>query len=127
MDYEEEWVSDHLPKNLGSHLKVDWDALIEEQEKLSEKCEEKHALDLFYSNPHKREIQRLYALKKLDSLGVTWDHGRDGLVVITNNKGKRYTYALRSGKWKPPGRGKKWYYSKGLEHFVENYLNREFD
>jgi len=102
-----------------------WDSLIKEQEEKSKKCEEDNWDKLQYSNPYERQIGRLLALKELDSLDVDWEYGAPGLVVITNDKGKRHTYSLLKGRWTVDN--KTWYYSKSIKHFVENYLNREFD
>ena len=66
------------------------------------------------------EWNRLASLKSERELiltGVDWEHFTDGTVLIAN----QFVFALRSYRWRVQGK-KKWYWSKGVTHFVETYV-----
>lgn len=95
------------------------DQKIKKQEERVKAAEERtYHKDNFGRGPW-NELARLRTEKELILTGVEWDYYGDGTVIIQN----KYIYALKSGKWRTVG-NKKWYRSKSLKHFVENYVGK---
>ena len=63
------------------------------------------------------ELSRLLTERSLILTGVKWCHYGSGTVLIEN----KFVYALKSEKWRVKGK-QKWYWSKGIKHFVKNYV-----
>ena len=66
------------------------------------------------------ELSRLKTERQLILTEVNWKHYSSGTVLIEN----KFVYALKSDKWRVKGK-KKWYWSKGIEHFVNNYVREK--
>ena len=66
------------------------------------------------------ELSRLKTERELILTGVKWEHFGSGTVLIEN----KFVYALNSEKWRVRGK-QKWYWSKGVKHFVENYVREK--
>ena len=66
------------------------------------------------------KLSRLIAERELILTGVSWEHYGSGTVLIDN----KFIYALKSGKWSVLGR-RTWYWSKNLDHFIENYVRKD--
>ena len=63
------------------------------------------------------ELARLKSERDLVLTGVDWEHFTEGTVLIAN----QFVFTLRSYRWRVQGK-KKWYWSKGVKHFVETYV-----
>ena len=83
---------------------------------LYEECQHKD----MWSDPYKREIKRLRVFIELLKTGqdVIWYN--DGCVIIND----KFIYACITGKWRIAGKSK-WYHSKNVKHFIENYLKHD--
>lgn len=68
------------------------------------------------------ELNRLKKERDLILTGVKFEHYGHGTVLVEG----KFVYALNTGKWRVLGKNK-WYYSKGVEQFVNNYVRKEDD
>jgi hypothetical protein len=73
-----------------------------------------------HGNGPRNELKRLKAERDLILTGIDWEHYGSGTVLIS----KKFIYALNSGKWSKIST-KKWYHSKGINHFIENYVRKD--
>ena len=73
-----------------------------------------------HGNGPRNELKRLKAERDLILTGIDWEHYGSGTVLIS----KKFIYALNSGKWRNINT-KKWYRSKGINHFIENYVRKD--
>tara|TARA_R110000782_G_scaffold55081_1_gene116309 strand:- start:234 stop:548 length:315 start_codon:yes stop_codon:yes gene_type:complete len=73
-----------------------------------------------HGNGPRNELKRLKAERDLILTGIDWEHYGSGTVLIS----KKFIYALNSGKWRNIST-KKWYRSKGINHFIENYVRKD--
>ena len=96
------------------------DAEIEEQQEVVRLAEIKVYHKDNYGKGPWNELYRLKTERQLILTGVNWEHYKLGEVLIEG----KFVYALKSEKWRVKGK-KKWYWSKGVEHFVNNYVRNK--
>lgn len=73
-----------------------------------------------HGNGPLNELKRLKAERDLILTKIEWEHYGSGTVLIS----KKFVYALITGAWRNIGK-KKWYRSKGINHFIENYVRKD--
>jgi hypothetical protein len=89
--------------------------LYEEAEQKNKECllKSEHGGNDCYSQY--RVAQAILDIQDLISEVHVYEPG----IIIINNK---YIYSCKTGKWRINGRDK-WYYSKNIFHFIDNYVN----
>ena len=68
------------------------------------------------------ELKRLQQERELILSGVNWKHHGSGTVLVED----KFIYALLTGKWRVLNKNK-WYQSKSVKHFIENYVRKDDD
>ena len=68
------------------------------------------------------ELNRLQQEREIILSGVKWKHHGSGTVLIDD----KFIYALLTGKWSVLGKNK-WYRSKSIKHFIDNYVRKDDD
>ena len=68
------------------------------------------------------ELNRLQQEREIILSGVKWKHHGSGTVLIDD----KFIYALLTGKWSILGKNK-WYRSKSIKHFIDNYVRKDDD
>ena len=88
---------------------------------LEEKFLDDYDKDQYGKGPW-NELKRLRQERELILSGVNWKHHGSGTVLVED----KFIYALLTGKWRVLNKNK-WYQSKSVNHFIENYVRKDDD
>ena len=91
----------------------------------AEKNAKQRALECYhkdrYSNSYKREAHRIRKLIDLIMLCDIVEDYDKGLALID----KKFVVSLSSNSWRVLGKGKWYMHKNDLNHFVDNYINKD--
>ena len=95
---------------------------LKQEEQKAKQCDLDNDHKLQYSNPYRREAQRLRKLIKFIEAGLEVQEYESGTVLIND----KFVVTLRNDNWRILHKNKWYRHKSDLQHFIDNYILKEY-
>lgn len=95
---------------------------LKQEEQKAKQCDLDNDHKLQYSNPYRREAQRLRKLIKFIEAGLEVQEYESGTVLVND----KFVVTLRNDNWRILHKNKWYRHKSDLQHFIDNYILKEY-